>query len=118
MGLRERKEELRLFGELDSAAEVTSGSCEVIGMLVDGVDVGQEAEIGMKRDFAKNVGMEVELIQNERVEVRNDVVVHFICVNHIACTFMTRSTLRFEPTRLHFAKIHARHDVPLGPIPS
>ena len=116
MGLGERRGEKGLAGELDGAAEIAGGRDAVVGMIVDGVDVAKEAEIGLQRDLAKHVGMEVELVQHERIEVRHDVVKHLVRVHHVACALVTQSALRFEPARLHLAKIHARHDVPLGPI--
>lgn len=116
MGLGERRGEKGLSGELDGAAEIAGGRDAVVGMVVDGVDVAKEAEIGLQRDLAKHVGMEVELVQHERVEVRHDVVKHLVRVHHVACALVAQSALRFEPARLHLAKIHARHDVPLGPV--
>ena len=116
MGLGERRGEKGLAGELDGAAEIAGGRDAVVGMVVDGVDVAKEAEIGLQRDLAKHVGMEVELVQHERIEVRHDVVKHLVRVHHVACALVAQSALRFEPARLHFAKIHARHDVPLGPV--
>ena len=116
MGLGERRGEKALAGELDGASEIACCRDALEVIIVDGVEVAKEAEIGLQRDLAKHVGMEVELVQHERIEVRHDVVKHLVRVHHVACALVTQSALRFEPARLHLAKIHARHDVPLGPV--